>query len=126
MTESSSALRFFTCDPTYRRFDACSLWNTGLQHNQSTCLAERGHSCPQQLPNASVGRFVARSPQSPSLRTGMSALRAKRVTPLQRGYSELAERGNRFNPDASGLKRGVDEKARGHGTRALLSALTTL
>src|SRR5260370_40310511 len=82
MTESSSALRFFTCDPTYRRFDACSLWNTGLQHNQSTCLAERGHSCPQQLPNASVGRFVARSPQSPSLRTGMSALRAKRVLAL--------------------------------------------
>src|SRR6266478_1288756 len=44
-----------------------------------TCLAERGHSCPQQLPNASLERFVARSPQSPLQRTGMSALRAKRV-----------------------------------------------
>src|SRR5260370_29056967 len=44
-----------------------------------TSLAERGHSCPQQLPNASLGRFVARSPQSPLLRTGMSALRAKHV-----------------------------------------------
>src|SRR6266478_8613695 len=41
-----------------------------------TCLAERGHSCPQQLPNASLGRFVARSPQSQLLRTGMSALNA--------------------------------------------------
>ena len=43
------------------------------------CLAERGHSCPQQLPNASVGRFATASPRSPLLRTGMSALRAKHI-----------------------------------------------
>src|SRR6266567_8618767 len=44
-----------------------------------TCLAERGHSCRQLLPNATTGRFAVRFPQRPLLRTGMSALRAKRV-----------------------------------------------
>src|SRR5947199_6179502 len=47
-----------------------------------------------KLPNASTGRFAARFPQRPLLRTGMSALRAKRVLGWERdcnaGYAAVA------------------------------------
>ncbi len=68
-----------TPDPLEYRRPRFAKQRTALLSLPDTSLAERGHSCPQQRPNAGVGRFVARSPHSPLLRTGMSALRAKRV-----------------------------------------------
>ncbi len=52
---------------------------TTLNCSSGTCLAERGHTCPQQFSNASTGGFPAHYPQRPLLRAGMSALRARRI-----------------------------------------------
>src|SRR5206468_13108221 len=43
------------------------------------CLAERGHSCPQQRASLEGGPDSGRTAVCKLLRTGMSALRARRV-----------------------------------------------
>src|SRR6266700_712313 len=70
-----------------------------------TCLAERGHSCRQLLPNATTGRFAVRFPQRPLLRTGMSALRAKRVR--NAGLLSVVLPGQPWGAHASEFPKGI-------------------
>src|SRR5437879_13815469 len=46
---------------------------------ESICLAERGHSCPQQRTLLDLGLYSGCAFVRKMLRTGMSALRAKHV-----------------------------------------------
>src|ERR1035441_950267 len=50
------------------------------------CLAARGHSCPQPLPNTDTARTCCPFPLNTLLRTGMSARRAKRTPPARSGH----------------------------------------
>src|ERR1035437_10060922 len=56
---------------------------------QRMCMAARGHSCPQPLPNANIARICCLLPQNTLLRTGMSARRAARIR------ASLAQGGSR-------------------------------
>src|SRR5438093_7772786 len=55
----------------------CFPLTPALSPRESICLAERGHSCPQQRTLLDLGLYSGCAFVRKMLRTGMSALRAK-------------------------------------------------